>query len=357
VSTDVRALLRRSGIALGVIVAVPLLLVAWTALRYLPLWHHSEHVSFTNGDVRLEGELFKPSIDGPLPAVIVLHGSGPETMREPSYRIEARAMLDRGFAVLLYDKRGAGSSTGSLETATYEDFAADAIAAVRYLESRDDIDAARIGLWTNSESGWFGPQVAAQSGNVAFIANRVGPPLPWVDTVIWEARNDFRAAGIAEGDLDMLVAVTLWRWSYYRAAGEDPALAAGPERDAVNAEMARVYASVEGAEHVMNEQVAAYDPGFYRTFAARSAYDPGRWLRRIDVPLLYIFGETDINVPTAEAVAYLDDLRRTYPSEISVHVYPGLGHSLFTWSGLLSAGYPQDYLPLVADWARAQVSD
>ena len=348
-------MLRRTGIALGVIVAVPLLLVAWTALRYLPVWHHSEHVSFANDDVRLEGELFKPSIDGPLPAVIVLHGSGPETMSEPSYRIEARAMLDRGFAVLLYDKRGAGSSAGSLETATYEDFAADAIAAVRYLESRDDIDAARIGLWTNSESGWFGPQVAAESGNVAFIVNRVGPPLSWIDTVIWEARNDYRAAGIAEDDLDRMVAVTLWRWSYYRAAGENPSLATGAERDAVNAEMARVYAEVEGAERVMDAEVAEYDPDFYRRFAARSAYDPDPWLRRIDVPLLYIFGETDINVPTADAVTYLDELRRTYPAELSTRVYPGLGHALFTWTGLLSAGYPPDYLPFVADWAAAQV--
>jgi pimeloyl-ACP methyl ester carboxylesterase len=352
-----RAALRWIGIALGAIIVPALVLVGWTVLRYLPVWHYSEDISFANGDVTIAGELFKPAPKGEFPAVIVLHGSGPETTTEPSYRIEARAMLDHGFAVLLYDKRGAGSSEGKLDTATYEDFAADAVAAVRYLENRDDIDAARIGLWTNSESGWFAPQVAAESGSIAFIANRVGPPLPWVDTVIWEARNDFRAAGIAEADLDSLLAVTLWRWSYYRAAGEDPSLAAGPERDAVNAEMARVYAAVDGAERVMNEQVAAYDPDFYRTFAARSAYDPGRWLRRIDVPLLYVFGETDINVPTAQAVAYLDELRRIYPAEISVHVYPGLGHSLFTWTGLLSAGYPPGYLPLVSEWAAAQVSE
>ncbi|MDH5311467.1 MAG: hypothetical protein OEY08_16065, partial [Gammaproteobacteria bacterium] len=315
-----------------------------------------EDVSFMNGEVRLVGTLYRPGTEGTFPAVIVLHGSGPETRAEPSYRIEARTMLDRGFAVLLYDKRGAGESGGDLQTATYEDLAADAVAAIRYLEEQSDIDAGRIGLWTNSESGWFGPQVAAESGKVAFIANRVGPPLSWVDTVIWEARNDFLADGIAAADLDALLAVTLWRWSYYRAAAENPSLAEGQERNAVNAEMARVRSSVEGAERVMNEQVADYDPVFYRNFAARAAYDPDPWLRRIGVPLLYVFAENDINVPTADAVAYLDALRRNYPAGISVHVYPDLGHSLFTWRGLLSAGYPPDYLPMVGSWAEAQVA-
>lgn len=350
-----RVLARRLAIALGAVAAPVFLLVVWTLLRWFPVGYPSEPVSITSGGIRLSGTLYKPADDGVFPAVIVLHGSGAESRSEPTYRIQARAMLDHGFAALIYDKRGTAESEGELGTATYEDFAGDASAAVRYLAAREDIDGQAIGLFTNSESGWFAPQVAVETGSVRFIINRVGPPLPWVDTVSFEARNDFRAAGIAEQDLDALIAVTLWRWSYYRAAAGNPALASGPQREAVNAEMARVYATVPGAEEVMYDSVADYDPGYYRMMAARSAYDPGAWLRRLDIPLYYVFAGRDINVPTADSVAYLESLRADYPAQIAVHVYPELGHSLFTWTGLLTAGYPPDFLQRVGSWAESQL--
>ena len=71
-----------------------------------------------------------------------------------------------------------------------------------------DIDIDRIGLFGNSESGWFTPEIAYRTDNIAFIFNRVGPPLPWIDTVLWEVRNEFLEAGVAESDLDKLLDVT-----------------------------------------------------------------------------------------------------------------------------------------------------
>ena len=350
-------MLRRIGKSIAVILGLVVLLFGYNAVRYLLIWQADEAVSFENDGIRFEGTLFKPKKDGVFPAVIILHGSGAETRREPSYRVAARTMLAQGFAILLYDKRGSGASGGDLDSATYGDLASDAHAALRFLQRRADIDSRNIGLFANSESGWFAPEVAAESRKIAFIINRVGPPLPWIDTVIWEVRNDLREAGIAESDLDEILGVTLKRWSYYQAAANDPALAAASERDALNAEIARVYASVPGADRVMNPQLGDYDPEFYSTFAAKSAYDPDPFLRRIDIPLLYIFGELDINVPTAQSVEYLEALRERYPSEIAIYVYPGLNHSLFTWRGLLHGGYPPDYLDRVGDWARAKVRE
>ena len=37
---------------------------------------------------------------------------------------------------------------------------------------------------------------------------------------------------------------------------------------------------------------------FYTNFAADASYDPGPFLKSIDVPMYYAFGETDVNVPT-----------------------------------------------------------
>ena len=85
-------------------------------------------------------------------------------MEEFSYHVMANALVRSGFAVLLYDKPGVGQSGGDFEAALYRDFAADGVAAVRYLGGRDDIDAGRIGLLANSESGWFAPEIAHTTG-------------------------------------------------------------------------------------------------------------------------------------------------------------------------------------------------
>ena len=166
-------------------------IVLFNVIRYLMYWSPTEEITFRSSGFELSGVLVKPAEEGLFPAVVVLHGSGAESLGGPSYKAAANTLVRSGFAVLLYDKRGVGNSAGDFDTALYSDFVEDAISAVRYLRNRDDIDADRIGLFGNSESGWFTPEIAYRSGNIAFIFNRVGPPLPWIDTVLWEVQNEF----------------------------------------------------------------------------------------------------------------------------------------------------------------------
>jgi len=341
---------------LGALLVMMVLVVAYNVARHLVFWGSTETVSFSSGDATIVGTFAKPADDGTFPAVIVLLGSGPETRSGPAYRVNASNMLRHGFSVLIFDKRGAGDSSGELDTATFFDFSADAATAVRYLASRDDVDASRIGLLANSESGWYSAQVAAESDQVAFIINRVGPPLPWMDTVLWEVRNEFLKIGIAEKDLESLLAVTERRWRFYAEAGDRPKLTESPERNAINAELKRLRQTIPLADEALPEKVREYDADFYRTYAIDATYDPDRYLRQIDVPLLYIFGGRDVNVPTRESVAYLEKLKVDYPATIDVRVYPELGHPMATWRGLFHGGYPPDYLTFVGEWAQSQVT-
>ena len=224
---------------------------------------------------------------------------------EPVTRIVANALVRNGFAALIYDKRGAGRTTGDFSSALYRDFIADAASAVASLAVRDDTDAGHIGLLGSSENGWFTPEIAATTGRVAFILNRVGPPLSWVETVLREVRNEFRDAGVADSDLERLLDVTRRRWNFYIAAGLRPELAASAEREAINAELAALRARVPGADRVLPETLRPYDEGYYSAFAANSSYDPAPLLRMLDVPILYMFGEDDVNVPTQASAQFL----------------------------------------------------
>src|SRR5881275_8248 len=77
-----------------------------------------EDLRFANGAVELAGTLIRPNVAGKHPAVILVHGSGPESR---DYVLPfARFLVRRGMAILAYDKRGVGGSTGDWNTASFD---------------------------------------------------------------------------------------------------------------------------------------------------------------------------------------------------------------------------------------------
>ena len=58
----------------------------------------------------------------------------------PLFAQLAGQLAERDFVVLRYDKRGVGKSGGRIERVTLDDYAEDAIAAVKWLAKRKDVD-------------------------------------------------------------------------------------------------------------------------------------------------------------------------------------------------------------------------
>jgi dipeptidyl aminopeptidase/acylaminoacyl peptidase len=113
-----------------------------------------QEISFRSADATIAGTLFIPSGPGPHTAIVLLHGSGPLTRY--SFGPYPHFFTSLGLAVLIYDKRGSGASTGAFMTeASYypDDFTNDAVAAFQFLQGRKEIDSKKIGLWGSSEGG------------------------------------------------------------------------------------------------------------------------------------------------------------------------------------------------------------
>lgn len=340
---------------LGVLLFVGFVVVGYNYLRHIVFWLPVEAVAFESAPgITIRGSLLKPDGEGLFPAVVLLHGAGAESRAGPSYHVLANMIARSGVAVLLYDKRGVGESDGDFASARYSDFIDDAVAAVHFLARREDIDPGNIGLQGNSESGWFTPEIAHRTGKVAWIFNRVGPPLSWIETVLWEVRNDLLDGGVAESEVEPLVAATRRRWEYYIAAAADPSLATGQERDAINAELARLRSGSPAAKSGMPEALAPYDTETYAASAARYAYDPRPFLEAIDIPMIYTFAEADINVPTEKSVAFLETFRGEHDKDIRSEVYEGVGHSMASLGGLLNGGYTQAFVDKLEEWYRDQ---
>ncbi|UAM97176.1 alpha/beta fold hydrolase [Polaribacter litorisediminis] len=144
----------------------------------------SENITFKNikDNITLSGTLSIPSKDGIFPAVVLISGNGEHNRNEEFGNFKpfldiSNYLTKQGIAVLRYDKRGVGESTGNYDSANSFDFANDVTSAIEYLLTREGIKKNKIGLIGHSEGGLIAPIVASQSSNVAFIVSLAGPSL------------------------------------------------------------------------------------------------------------------------------------------------------------------------------------
>jgi uncharacterized protein len=120
----------------------------------------------------LRGWLYLPQGDGvPRPGIVMTHGFS--ATKEMALSAYADVLSAGGLAVLVYDHRCLGASDG--EPRQLVDpwaQARDYIAALDWLQGRDGIDPARLGLWGSSFSGGHALVVGAIDERVgAVVAN------------------------------------------------------------------------------------------------------------------------------------------------------------------------------------------
>ena len=231
--------------------------------------------------------------------------------------------------MLIYDKRGTGSSTGvrmdastgaAMTNSRYpDDLAADALAAMRLLQQREDIDPQRIGFWGSSEGGMLATQVAARSEDVAFAINSSGFMEPLWKTLQYQVGAILGAAGVAQATIEKESAfVDLW----LRVArtGEGWAKFSKAQQDIVESDGSWIFQS--RGPFTSLEQLR-WDWDHILTF------DPTVALRQVQCPVLAVFGELD---PLTPATRTAENMRRVLTQaghkDFTARIFPRAGHSL-----------------------------
>jgi pimeloyl-ACP methyl ester carboxylesterase len=272
-----------------------------------------EDVLFSNGNIQLAGTLIRPNGSGRHPAVILVHGSGPGN-RE-SIMPFAWFLIRNGVAILGYDKRGVGSSTGDWNTATFDDLAGDVVAAVKYLKTRSDIDGAQIGLLGVSQAGWVMPLAALRAQDLAFLISVSGPGLPAAATTIDQARNEMVAGGMKPGTIEEIVGVMQLGYDFARTGqGWDDYARAREQLVTKLGQPPATFPSTPN-DHYW---------GFIRRLYF---YDPAPTLRRLQVPTLALFGEKDNNILAEKnKTAWESALKVAGNRDYTVRILPKANH-------------------------------
>jgi len=339
-----------------------------------PLPYAEEEVTFQNGDVTLAGTLTLPAGDGPFPALILLSGSGQQDRDEalpivPDYRPFreiADTLTRQGIAVLRYDDRGVGGSTGDPTTATSADFADDAEAALGYLQSRADIDAEQIGLLGHSEGGMLAAMVAARNPTVAFVISMAGTAVDGYQTLLKQVERLALASGASQTAADLAVAQQ--REALDLAMNQDwPALEAliqqiAQDQAAGLSEEQR--AALGDLDAVIQAQVAAqlqaFQSPWYQFFLR---YNPADDLARVSAPVLGIFGGKDVQVDAGQNSAALQAaLDKAGNADVTIQVLPTANH-LFQEAqtggveeyASLSPQLMPEFLEIISQWLLARV--
>jgi pimeloyl-ACP methyl ester carboxylesterase len=242
----------------------------------------SDDVRFSSGDIQLSGTLLRPITPGRHPAIILVHGSGAAT-RDQVLPF-ARFLVRRGVAVLGYDKRGVGRSTGDWNTASFDDLAGDAVAAFEYLKTRDDIDPRQIGLLGWSQAGWIMPLAAVRAKDLAFLISISGAGVSPDETTIDQTQNELAARGMKPQTIADIVAVMKlqYQWARTSQGWDEYAMA----RDKL---AARIGAPPDTLP-------AMQDHPHWQVIRRLYFYDPAPALRQLKVPTLALFGELDNNI-------------------------------------------------------------
>ena len=170
-----------------------------------PFNYRAEEVTFTNNKEgnTLAGTLTIPEGDGPFPALVLVSGSGQqnrdeELMNHRPFWVIADYLSRRGVAVLRYDDRGMGGSTGEVLNATSLDFSYDAEAAFAYLLNRKEINASQVGILGHSEGGIINFMVAERRPEVAFLVSLAGPAVNGIEVLKEQQAAILRAQGMTE---------------------------------------------------------------------------------------------------------------------------------------------------------------
>jgi pimeloyl-ACP methyl ester carboxylesterase len=160
-------------------------------------------INNTKSKVQLAGTLTVPSNRKTSKIVILITGSGPQNRNEEvlnhrPFLVLSDWLTRNGIAVLRYDDRGVGKSTGNFSTATTYDFADDVEAAISFIRSRQDLEKLSIGLIGHSEGGTIAPMVASRNKDVKFIVLMAGPGVPIYQLGLQQSADMSRVAGVPD---------------------------------------------------------------------------------------------------------------------------------------------------------------
>jgi hypothetical protein len=277
----------------------------------------NKEIHFQSGDATLAGTLIMPASKASVPGIVLLHGSGPLT--RDSFGPYPYFFASLGFAVLVYDKRSAGSSTGEyLKQTDYypEPFVQDAVAAIHFLQGQERVRQDSVGLWGTSEGGMLTTQVASQTKDVAFIIDSSGFMMPLWEEMLYNRGAQLRADGFSDA-ADAVEFQKLLFQTGRTGAGWNEV-----QKDQVKLQNRKWFSMFFETETPSQQTLRWRWQHVY-------SFDPLPAVGKVRCPVLGLFGSLDTSTPSPVAVANMRRmLTKAGNTDFTLKIFPNANHAL-----------------------------
>ena len=329
-----------------------------------PYPYYTEDVTFQNqkATITLAGTLSLPKKEGVFPVVVLITGSGPQNRDEELLGHKPFLLLSdyftkNGIAVLRYDDRGIGQSTGDFKTATSADFATDVESAIAYLETRKEINKKKIGLVGHSEGGIIAPMVAAKSKDVNFIVLLAGTGIQGDKLLLLQDELISRASGVSEDEIKKTIEINSKLFDLVNKSTDNEKLKADMTI-LLKADTTKLSNEMSQDEFIA-EQVNQLASPWMQYFIK---YDPAPTLEKVKCAVLAVNGGKDMQVPKENLTAIENALKKGGNTHVTIREFPELNH-LFqeckTGAPSEYAEIEQTFSPIALDqitkWIQSQV--
>lgn len=295
------------------------------------------------------------------PCLVLVSGSGQqnrdeEIMQHKPFLVLADYLASHGIAVLRYDDRGMGSSTGALDNATTSLFSEDAEALFNAIRNNPHIDTNRLGIGGHSEGGAIAPLVASRNNKVKFVVMLAGQGCPGWEILRQQGAALLHTAGVNENLITIRQKCMDSLWTAVKGSGEKitqkqiQGIIKAHTNNLTQEEVNSIGLG-RGAAYTLMQQLSSPWMIYFH-----SELSPDGYLPKVTCPVLALNGSKDLQVLPHPN---LDRIKQLCP-QADCRELPGLNH-LFQHC---TDGSPNEYMMIeetfspeamkaIADWILA----
>ena len=276
--------------------------VNWQRPEYSqPASFKERDVTVGEGEWKLPGTLTVPVGAGPFPAVVLVHGSGPNDRDETVggakvFKDLAEGLASRGIVVLRYEKRTLQyrARIAAIKNYTVQDETVeDAVSALATVRAQAEVNGSRVFIIGHSLGGYVAPRIAEQDGKLAGIVLMAGNARPLEDLLV----DQVTYMGITGKQLENAKAIQANVKKLEKGDEDSPSLVGVP---------ASYWLDLKG-------------------------YDPAAAAKKLGIPMLILQGERDYQVTMADFALWKAAVGTS--KGVVMKSYPALNHLFVAGEG------------------------
>lgn len=279
----------------------------------------AQPVTFDNAGATLRGTLYDPQTGHKNPAVVVFHGASEPLAQTPLYEHLREGLPQIGIAVLVFDRRGTGASTGS-RNVPYRILTDDGIAGANAIRRLSSIDALRVGYWGISQGGWLATFAASRDVRAAFAVAVSAPLVPAEAQMEFAMSNRLQVLGYGQRDIDAMLEARKQLDGYYN--GRDSRASAAQALGRIETKPWFDLMYLPKASSLPANPADS-------TWRGEMDIDAFAAVERVKIPLLFVLGSADPWIPVDDTVARLRTVAQTRPL-LQYVVVPNANHLMMT---------------------------